>query len=205
MKKYFLVYFISVCLVQIVYARDDVIATIGYSGIWGNWGDWQYCPKGSFAAGYTMRVEHSLGSEGDDTAVNGIKLYCVNQSTGKRVAVITSHVGPWGSWREGASCEKGVLNSSAQSFEPHRDDIDDTATNSVRFKCTSGEVIQSAGSMPWGKWQDYQICPNRKILGHIIQTAICGIQTRIEPKQGRGDDTALNGANYACCAYKRIK
>ncbi len=205
MKKYLcLVCFTSVCLVQAVYARDDAIATIGYSGIWGDWKNWQYCPEDSFATGYAMRVEPKQG-KGDDTAVNGIKLYCVNKSTGKRVATITSGVAPWGSWREGTSCENGALNSSAQSFEPHRDDTDDTATNSVRFKCTSGEAIQSAGSMPWGKWGAYQTCPNRKIMGDIVRTAICGLQTRIEPHQKKGDDTALNGANYACCAYEVIK
>jgi hypothetical protein len=206
MKKYLcLVYFVSVCLAQVVYARDDVLATIGYPGIWGSWGDWQYCPQGSFAAGYTMRVEPSLGGDGDDTAVNGIKLYCVNKSTGKRVAIITSSVNPWGSWREGASCETGVLNSSAHKFEPSQGDGDDTATNSVRFKCTSGEAIQSAGTMPWGSWGAYKTCPNRKILGDVVSTAICGIQTRVEHPIGDGDDTALNGAHYACCAYKIIK
>jgi hypothetical protein len=206
MKKYLcFVSLISVCIVQVVYARDDAIAIIGYSGNWGNWGNWQYCPKDSFATGYAMKVEPKLGS-GDDTAVNGIKLYCVNKLSGKRVATITSRVAPWGSWREGASCENGALNSSAQSFEPHHDDLDDTATNSVRFKCTSGEAIQSAGSMPWGRWGAYQTCHDKNILEKIkVRTAICGIQTRIEPHQKDGDDTALNGANYACCSYEIIK
>jgi hypothetical protein len=149
-----------------------------------------------------MKVEPSQG-KGDDTAVNGIKLYCVDPR-GERVANITSSVGPWGSWREGASCRgTAVFNGSAQSFEPHEKDQDDTATNSVRFKCTDGKLIQAGGSMPWGKWESHRTCPTKKILGMTITSAICGIQTRVEPKQGKGDDTALNGANYACCAYAK--
>ncbi|MEN8218926.1 MAG: hypothetical protein ABFS56_21650 [Pseudomonadota bacterium] len=184
-----------------VFARGDVLSTIGYAGIWGNWGGWQYCPPGTFAAGYAMKVEHSIG-KGDDTAVNGIKLYCVNTS-GEKVANITSLVGPWGSWREGANCHKtAVFNGSSQSFEPSRKDQDDTATNSVRFKCTDGKTIQAAGSMPWGKWGPHVSCPDKEFMGLKIRTAICGIQTRVEPSID-GDDTALNGANYACCAYKQ--
>ena len=205
MKKYlWFAFFVLVYSNPIVYAREDAVSVVGYSGIWGDWGKWQYCPKGSFAAGYAMKVEAHRDGRFDDSAVNGIKLYCVNKATGKRVGVITSRVGPWGSWREGASCQgKTVLYATAMSFEPHKKDSDDTATNSVRFKCTDGKTIQAFGSMPWGRWSQYQTCPNKKIVGLKFRTAICGIQTRIEAKQGKGDDTALNGANYACCVYKQ--
>lgn len=59
-------------------ARQDVLHVIGDDGKWGKWGSWQYCPAGSFAIGYSMKVEDHQGkkSKEDDTAVNGIKLYC---------------------------------------------------------------------------------------------------------------------------------
>ncbi|OQY56556.1 MAG: hypothetical protein DRR08_07580 [Candidatus Parabeggiatoa sp. nov. 2] len=75
MKKY--LWFAFVVLVYsnpIVYAREDAVSVVGYSGIWGDWGKWQYCPKGSFAAGYAMKVEAHRDGRFDDSAVNGIKL-----------------------------------------------------------------------------------------------------------------------------------
>merc|ERR1712002_1205706 len=42
---------------------------------WGVWKDWQYCPEGFAVAGLRTRVESPQGS-GDDTALNGVELYC---------------------------------------------------------------------------------------------------------------------------------
>lgn len=111
---------------------------------------------------------------------------------------ITSSIGPWGSWREGASCTGSFLRSAAMSFEPHEKDIDDTATNSVRFQCLNGANIQASGSSPWGVWLPYHHCPDKIIFGKRYHTVISGLRTRIEPKLGKGDDTALNGVRYSC-------
>ena len=185
--------------------REDVIEWVGYSGIWGDWGGKYSCPEGSFAKGYTMKVEGDRGTNRDDTAVNGIKLYCADKN-GNQTGKVTSSVSKWGSWREGVFCSKkgSFLISSAQKLEKSQGSKrDDTATNSVRFKCSDGEAIQATGGTPWGSWGGYHACPDKKILGTVYRTVICGIQTRIESDQGRGDDdTALNGAKYACCAYE---
>lgn len=179
-----------------LHARSDVVDSVKLDGNWGDWGGWQYCPAGSFAAGYSMKVEGRQG-DGDDTAVNGIKLYCVN-NRGKRVATVTSAVGPWGDWREGASCPGSFLQSAGMKYEAHAKDIDDTATTSLRFKCLNNATVQASGTMKWGTWGAYQKCPDKVIAGKHYITAISGLRTRIEKKQGDGDDTALNGVEYSC-------
>lgn len=213
MKEKIIIHVIlSLCSCSFAYARNDVVAEVGDTGQWGNPGAWEYCPEGSYAGGYSMKVEPDQGGgNNDDTAVNGIKLYCVSRQTSDVVSKITSNEGEWGGdYREGASCSNSeFLKSFLMKSEPYRGSgqNDDTATTSVRFKCTDGREIQASGTMPWGKWKSYITCPDKEISGKQVETVICGIQTWIEPKKGSGvsggDDTALNGAMFACCALQR--
>lgn len=47
----------------------------GMKAGWGDWGAFDWCPEGSWAMGFNLKVDHSQG-QGDGTAVNGIRLYC---------------------------------------------------------------------------------------------------------------------------------
>ena len=42
---------------------------------WGSWTSVQMCPNGMAVNGLSTRVERNRGSK-DDTALNGLKLYC---------------------------------------------------------------------------------------------------------------------------------
>ena len=79
---------------------------------------------------------------------------------------------------------------------------DDTAANSMRGRCrdTLGVIeydIDETTPEPkkgywgtFGKWS--QSCaPN---------SAVCGIQDRLEGSQGGGDDTSLNDIRLYCCS-----
>lgn len=48
----------------------------GNGAPWGTWTDWNYCPAGSAACGLSIRVEANQGTNRDDTAMNGLRLYC---------------------------------------------------------------------------------------------------------------------------------
>lgn len=45
---------------------------------WGSWSFWQSCPVNSAVCGLSIRFEGSQGG-GDDTAMNGLRLYCCRQ------------------------------------------------------------------------------------------------------------------------------
>ena len=45
---------------------------------WGTWGITEWCPAGTFAHGFKLKMESYQGSDyyDDDTALNAIGLYC---------------------------------------------------------------------------------------------------------------------------------
>ena len=47
------------------------------SGAWGTFGGQDLCPPGEFAVGFELKSEApGTASDGDDTALNGIRLKC---------------------------------------------------------------------------------------------------------------------------------
>ncbi|XP_045193286.2 vitelline membrane outer layer protein 1-like [Mercenaria mercenaria] len=170
---------------------------------WGDWGDAQYCGEDTYAVGYDMKIEEWI--KGDDTALNGIKLICQSPfgHTSRR-GVATSSVGPWGGWVGEALCDnrndkQQFLTSFNLQSEQKQGKGDDTSANFIKFKCRD-----LAGSLPsyemsrdpgFGEWGQYGSWSSECYKG----TAICGIKTRVEVPQGRGDDTALNDVIFYCC------
>ena len=157
--------------------------TLVYWGYWGSWGSWQYCRNGGYAVSFDQKVESPLG-DGDDTALNGICLQC---STGGEVC---SSYGDWGSWVISSKCYAGFRGADFK-VEGKQGDSDDTAANGLELVCSSGGGYTTSNMGGWGSWWGYKYC--------ISGQRICGIQTRVEGRQGNGDDTALNGVDLMCC------
>uniref|UniRef100_A0A669EDW4 Vitelline membrane outer layer 1 homolog b n=1 Tax=Oreochromis niloticus TaxID=8128 RepID=A0A669EDW4_ORENI len=162
--------------------------SVSYGMPWGNWGSTEMCPVGSYAVGFSIKVETFQGS-GDDTAVNGIRLYCFDPSS-KRRTTVESAVGSWGDWTAVKSCASGYLDSFMLRVESFQIGDDDTSVNNIKFTC-SGTGAQLVGDgMPWGEWGHWsRKCP---------KGVICGLRTRVEASQGSGDDTAVNGIRLYC-------
>lgn len=155
---------------------------------WGDWGPTEYCPSNSYATGFAIRVEYPI--DGDDTALNAIQLYCRSGSNNE-VGTITSSVQDFGEWTGKRQCRNGRLNAIRMRVEGNQGgNGDDTAANDLDMRCENGEELRGGGT-GWGTWSSWQNCPSGQI--------ICGIQTRVEGKQGKGDDTALNDAIFYCC------
>ena len=45
----------------------------------------------------------------------------------------------------------------------------------------------------WGNWSEIKYCPK--------ETYVCGMRQRVEPSQGKGDDTAMNAVEFYCCPF----
>ncbi|XP_063050532.1 vitelline membrane outer layer protein 1 homolog [Engraulis encrasicolus] len=156
-------------------------------GSWGSWSGVRQCPPGTYATGFSLKVEKKLGPNGDDTALNGIMLHC----TGLTSATISSEM-CWGDWTHAQYCPSGSRLMSFQlRVERHLGgNGDDTAANNVRFFCTDGTMLQGFGQ-DWGEWGN---------TSPECSAGICGLSAKLEEEQGsRGDDTSLNDVKMLCC------
>jgi PKD repeat protein len=166
-----------------------------FGGGWGNWaGGFHRCPEATLAYGFEDKVEPSQGG-GDDTALNGIKLWCVSLPDLQSNHYVTSEYGQWGTWSERMDCKDrtSYLVGARLRIEPSQGGGDDTGGVDVELSCSNGAILSNGGH-GWGTWRDWSYCP--------ANTAICGIKTRIEPPRGSGDDTALNDVQLQCCYVK---
>eukprot|EP00727_Mastigamoeba_balamuthi_P003516 m51a1_g13161 hypothetical protein (755) ;mRNA; r:56447-59204 len=169
-------------------------AVISFEGSEGDWGAWDQCEGYSFAAGMQTLSQESQG-RGDDTALNGVQLACSNAS-GQQLSVFRPHssVGPWGTWDQPQTCPPGffIAGFKVQNDESGSDK-DGTGLNRIVFICRYGDKEFFSGELGktnGGEWSQEYLCPP----GH----AVSAIQTRLQARQGRGDDTALNGIRMRC-------
>ncbi|XP_030640791.1 vitelline membrane outer layer protein 1 homolog [Chanos chanos] len=159
----------------------------------GNWTWPEMCPEEFYAVGFSLRVESNQYGL-DDTALNGIRLYCAKGEDRSFVYTIESHSGYYGEWTNPQWCPSGVLTSFQLRVEPHQGLFgDDTSANNIRFRCSSNPTLEGLG-MNWGDYGHWSAeCANG---------GICGIETKMEPYQYGLDDSTLNDVRFHCCSYQ---
>jgi hypothetical protein len=143
-----------------------------------------------------LKSETPRGS-GDDTALNGIELECRIQQSSPYYDAWSwrrSSEGGWGSWLAYAQrCGKGnAIRGVRMKVESSQGGGDDTGANRLEYSCADGSIRSPDAYTSWGTWSEWKYCPSG--------SAICGIRTRVEGSRGSSDDTALNGAEFACCS-----
>ena len=74
---------------------------------WGDWGTWDECPSGQFVIGMMVKSEKKQGFSGDDTGLNGIRLFCSPMGLNFRRKDVESSVGDWGTWGKEMYCKDG--------------------------------------------------------------------------------------------------
>jgi hypothetical protein len=173
----------------------------------GNYGTWascmDLCPAGSYAYMINLKSEAPQGT-GDDTSVNAISLWCFNKTTGAFTEHVESGQQSWGTWLAATNCE-GNGNAPTNFSNPIvggnlrlegvRGAPDDTSANGLKYTCKDARTseLTATANTGWGSFQGLKNCP--------MGSAVCGIRTRVEVSQGSGDDTALNGVEFACCYF----
>ncbi|KAF4098976.1 vitelline membrane outer layer protein 1-like [Onychostoma macrolepis] len=164
------------------------------NGKWfGSWGEVEMCPRGTYAAGFSLKVDKP--SSGDNKGLTGIRLHCISPLRAlldlhDDYSSVRSEVGSWGEWTEIKWCPCCFLTAFKLRVESYQGFGDDTAANNIRFKCSQETELEGKGTS-WGEWGGWsQKCE---------RGGICGIKTQVEGPQGNGDDTALNDVIMYCC------
>ncbi|KAK7143006.1 hypothetical protein R3I93_014234 [Phoxinus phoxinus] len=197
MHHFFSMMFSLLAIIGPVSVQSTDELKVKNGGPWGSWGSKDMCPSGTYANAFSLKVESFIDNlfGGDDTALNGIRLHCVDRPGSRDYSAIASAVGGWGEWSDVQSCPSGFLTAFQLKVESRQEDgDDDTAANLIGFKCSGGDVVYGEGKN-WGNWGDFgDWSPTCEGKG------ICGLQTRVEESQGsEGDDTALNDVIMFCC------
>ncbi|KAI5612878.1 vitelline membrane outer layer protein 1, partial [Silurus asotus] len=176
--------------------KTGVPITIGVTNgqSWGVWGNPEKCPSGTYATGFSLKVQPYQGFWVDDTALNGIALHCSepigNNGIVGPFTTIKSSEGSWGSWTQNVWCPNGVLTAFQLQVESYQWLLDDSAATNIRFICTGNQVLEGSG-MNWGYWGSWStVC---------AENGICGIQTKVDSPNWQRDDTALNDVLFYCC------
>ncbi len=136
------------------------------------------CPTGTYAAGFSLTVEYR--TLGDDTALNGIRLHCIEASKAtsnsyRYYTTVRSAEGSWGWPTRNQWCPSGFLTGFRLKVESYQGDGDDTAANNIEFRCDSGVALVGDGTT-WGTWGVWSNACDGK--------GICGLQTLVEGSQG---------------------
>ena len=170
-----------------------VLQSRATNGFWGNWGNIATCPDGQFVYGYRLRSENNQHG-GDDTALNDIQLRCSDKTLQENYKTIHSSYSSWGTFSPLVYCHgsDNPVIGFRMRMEP-RVDGDDTTANDVDLYCKKGGHISAEVNTSWGDLTPELRCPSGQ--------AVMGIATRVEPPQGEGDDTALNGVVLFCKNY----
>merc|ERR1719435_896543 len=128
---------------------------------------------------------------------------CPNLNLGreeKSDGIVLTWWGFWGDWGSLEFCPKGSFVDGFQlKSEPSQGRGDDTALNAVRLSCNrdlAGAGVLTSSQAPWGVWGSAALCPSGSL--------VTGFSVKEEPRQGGGDDTALNNVRLSCGATVSI-
>ncbi|XP_045625243.2 vitelline membrane outer layer protein 1 [Procambarus clarkii] len=169
--------------------------TINNGVDWGDWGPIEFCDEGSFVHGFEVLFDPTGAL--DETAVNGVKLYCANDDH-YDTGYVTSTVGSSGQWQGMRVCHEGFMTGfRAEVLEPQGVVHDDVAVENVEMQCGyNGEIFAGVLDLPKftpGTWSDWQQCEQG--------STVCGLQVRFEAVSV-GDDAATTDLSMYCCKHQ---
>jgi hypothetical protein len=159
---------------------------------WGSWG--QLVTKDRYyVCGGQVRFHNR--SDGDDTALNGVRFkFCEFKIPDGFASIID---GSWGTWTQEVVAPSEYLACGLKlRMDPYTLNSDNTGLNGIKVKfCNINNWSKQSESTVneglYGDWGNYMMCDQ----GYFINA----IQVKIQGNQGPGnDDYSLTGLAYTC-------
>lgn len=118
--------------IELICNDEDETVINGAGGFWGEWSEKVECERGF--RGFQLKQEPDQGSNSDNTAANGLKMFC-----GDNMELTTKNNGAWGNWSESVFCpnETVICGLRVQIELNQGPNVDDSTLNNVDFKCCS--------------------------------------------------------------------
>jgi hypothetical protein len=100
-------------------------------GPFGSWSDMKMCPRDTYIGRLQIRFEGEQGG-GDDTAMNGLAIRCVDKNW-KHVEDIVVSYGHWGHWRDWVGYHGMFVKQVRVRNEAYRWGSDSTGLNGIQI------------------------------------------------------------------------
>jgi len=136
-----------------------------WGGNWGGWKGWQMCPYGKYIGAGNVRFEDSQGG-GDDTALNGLAIYCVDKDW-RNGEVKIVYYGKWGGWKGWSYRAHKLVKGARVRYEDPGGD--DTAMNGIQFNVEKPNYGVSRSQIT-GEWVPVASGPQGHITHKIIES-----------------------------------
>ncbi|KAM4675891.1 vitelline membrane outer layer protein 1-like [Discoglossus pictus] len=120
---------------------------------------------------------------------------CIQSNNSYELTISVSNGGELGKWGTMERCAPGtVAKGFSLKVQPLQGLDDDTALNGIRLHCVRCQYPHlktniSSTLERWGAWTATKWCP----YGFLVQFSL-----RVEPPQGKGDDTGANNIMFRC-------
>ena len=138
-----------------------------WGGNWGGWKGWQMCPYGKYIGAGNVRFEDSQGG-GDDTALNGLAIYCVDKDW-RNGEVKIVYYGKWGGWKGWSYRANKLVKGARVRYEDSIGRGDDTAMNGIQFNVEKPNFGVSRSQIT-GEWVPVASGPQGHITHKIIES-----------------------------------
>ncbi|XP_037775913.1 vitelline membrane outer layer protein 1 homolog [Penaeus monodon] len=190
----------------------------------GTWGDPEMCAAGSHA--FSFEIKYADLGHIDDTAVNGVRLYCETPG-GSLTGYVTSSEGKWGEWRGMRTCALGhhLVGIQGNVVDPQGNFGDDLGVDNLRMECDDGAILDGLYGEPSAR-STVVSREVRQVGGREVEAVhlkvnrgdtrdhgdwglwarcsaggtLCGLQTRVEHDDVLNDDAGLCDVIVFCCA-----
>lgn len=138
-----------------------------WNGNWGGWKGWVMCSYGKYIGAARVRFEDSQGG-GDDTALNGLQIYCVDKNW-INWEFKTVYNGNWGQWKGWSYRWNKLVKGARVRFEDNQGGGDDTAMNGLQFNVEEPNFGISRSQIT-GEWVAVTSGPQGQFEHKIIES-----------------------------------